>query len=180
MRKLRLILLSSLFAAAVTLTLNAQYSENQLPPTPVLYVVGQASAPATVTGLASIYYDNTIGALRGSLSTVGFFTIPQTGNTGTGTNKTGFHVSVKNIAGCTTAASIGGICASAITVTWPTSLGDVLYSAGCNPSSAPTNLPSAPYIVSKVAGGATMTVNYYAVSAAAASWATIDCWATHD
>lgn len=95
-----------------------------------------------------------------------------------GQNLSGVYQAVKGVSGCTTAASIGGICASAITVTWFTAFQDTNYSAGCSPSGAPTNLPSTPYIVSKT--NSSITVNYFAITAAAASWATIDCWAIHD
>lgn len=95
-----------------------------------------------------------------------------------GNGTSGVYQSKKGIGGCATAASIGGVCASAITVTWFTTFQDTNYSAGCSPSGAPTNLPSAPYIVSKA--NASITVNYFAITAAAASWASIDCWAIHD
>lgn len=90
----------------------------------------------------------------------------------------GSYQSKRNVAGCTTAASIGGVCASPITVTWPTSFPNTNYSAGCSPIAAVTNLPSTPYIVSKANGS--MVINYFAISAAAASWGTLDCWAIHD
>jgi hypothetical protein len=85
----------------------------------------------------------------------------------------------KAVAGCTTGTSVGNVCASAITVTWPTSFADTNYSVTCTPTGgAPTNLPSPPYVVSK--STASVTVNYYAVTAAAASWPAIDCEAKHD
>lgn len=90
------------------------------------------------------------------------------------TTGAGAHQTKAAVAGCTTAASIGGICATAVTVSWPVSFPNTTYAASCTPSGAPTNLPSAPYIVAKSA--ASMTVNYFAITAAAASWATIDCW----
>jgi hypothetical protein len=86
--------------------------------------------------------------------------------------------SKKNVSGCTTSASVGGVCGTAITVTWPAAFMDSNYTAVCTPSGAPTNLPGAPYISAKATG--TVTVNYFAITAAAASWATIDCSAEHD
>lgn len=97
---------------------------------------------------------------------------------GTTLNTGGVYQSKKNVAGCTTAASIGGICGSAITVTWPASFADTNYSVTCAPSGAPTNLPGPPYIVSKANGS--VTVNYFAITGSAAAWATIDCEAIHD
>lgn len=90
----------------------------------------------------------------------------------------GAYQSVKNTAGCTTANTIGGVCGTVITVTWPTAFADTNYTVNCTPSGAPTNIPGAPYIVAKAAG--TVTVNYFAITAAAASWASIDCEAVHD
>lgn len=89
------------------------------------------------------------------------------------------YASVKNISGCTTGAVAGNQCASAITVTWPNGgFRDALYSAGCSTGGNPTNFPSAPFIVTKSA--ASMTVNYFAITGAAASWVSLDCWGVHD
>jgi hypothetical protein len=90
----------------------------------------------------------------------------------------GYYVAVKGTAGCTTGGSQGNACGTAITVTWPTSFADTNYTAVCSPSGANTNYPSSPYVASKAAGS--MTVNYVAMTAAAAKWATVDCVAIHD
>lgn len=88
------------------------------------------------------------------------------------------YASKRAVAGCTTAASIGGVCSTPVTVTWPAAFADTNYSVTCAPSGKPTNLPGTPYVSAKAAGS--VTVNYFATSAAAASWATIDCEAIHD
>jgi len=96
----------------------------------------------------------------------------------------GEFLAARSVAGCTTAASIGGVCVTPITVTWKNTSGtatpfaDTNYTAQCWLTGAPTNLPGQPYQVSKAAGS--ITVNYFAITAAAASWATIDCSAWHD
>jgi hypothetical protein len=91
---------------------------------------------------------------------------------------TALYQTKRAVAGCTTAPSLGGVCPSPMTVTWPASFADTNYSAGCSASGPPTNLPSAPYIVSKSI--TSIVVNYSAVTASPASWTTIDCWAIHD
>jgi hypothetical protein len=88
---------------------------------------------------------------------------------------TGVYQSLKGSAnGCTTGSSAGNACGTAITITWPGTFSSTSYAAGCSPVGAPTNFPSTPYVVSKSAGS--MTVNYVAITAAAASWPAIDCW----
>jgi hypothetical protein len=91
---------------------------------------------------------------------------------------TALYQAKRAVSGCTTAGSIGGICASPLVVKWPASFADTNYSAGCSASGLPTNLPSAPYIISKALDS--ITVNYSAGTQAPASWTTIDCWAIHD
>ena len=91
----------------------------------------------------------------------------------------GLYQSKRAVAGCTTAASIGGICASDITITWTTAFADANYSVTCT-GNTPTNVPSGPFIVSGTKLAATVHINYFAITAAAASYATIDCNATHD
>ena len=83
-----------------------------------------------------------------------------------------------SVPGCTTAASFGGFCSTAITVTWGTPFADTNYTAVCVPGGGPTNYPSSPFIVAKTAGS--VTVNYFATTAGAASWFAIDCVAVHD
>ena len=84
----------------------------------------------------------------------------------------------RGVPGCTTAASFGGFCSTAITVTWGTPFADADYTVVCVPSGGPTNYPSSPFITAKTASS--LTVNYFAMTAGAASWSTIDCVAVHD
>jgi hypothetical protein len=81
-------------------------------------------------------------------------------------------------AGCTTAASIGGACASGTVVTLSGSFSDTNYKVSCSPSGTVTNLPGTPNITSRTVNS--VTVNYFAITAAAASWGTIECTATHN
>lgn len=83
------------------------------------------------------------------------------------------------VAGCTTAASIGGVCAADITITWDNAFADANYQVSCTPNGAPTNVPGVPYVVSGTKLAGTVHINYMALSAAAASWASIDCTAVH-
>lgn len=118
---------------------------------------------------------NTVGANADTSVLVLQGCSPANPTTNTGS---AIYASKRGVAGCTTAASIGGVCSTPITVTWPAAFADTNYSVSCSPSGAPTNLPGAPYISAK--STTTVTVNYFAITAAAASWATIDCDATHD
>jgi len=90
----------------------------------------------------------------------------------------GVYAAVPGTTGCTTGSGQGSTCSTPITVTWPSAFADTNYSASCSPSGAATNYPSAPYVASKAAGS--ITVNYQALTLAAAKWATIDCWAVHN
>ena len=83
-----------------------------------------------------------------------------------------------SVPGCTTQASVGGVCPNPITVWWPNHFLDTNYTVNCTPSGAPTNLPGAPFVVSKAP--ASIKVNYFATTAAAASWPSIDCQAVHN
>lgn len=121
------------------------------------------------------------GKLMGSaFSANRTFTLPNiSGTVGLTLNSTnGRYMAKAGVAGCTTGGTAGNSCGVAITVTWPGSFEDTNYSAGCEPSGAATNFPSSPFIGTKSAGS--MTVNYIAITNAAASWATIDCWAIHN
>lgn len=90
----------------------------------------------------------------------------------------GYYVAKRGVAGCTTGSTQGSSCSTAITVAWPTAFADTNYSATCSPSGVPSGFPSAPYIASKATGS--ITVNYIALTAASASWPTLDCIAVHD
>jgi hypothetical protein len=83
----------------------------------------------------------------------------------------GAYQSKRGVPGCTTGATIGAICN--FTVTWPASFLGTNYSVTCTPSGGPTNLPSSPYVTTKTTSS--ITVNYFAITAAAATWAFVDC-----
>lgn len=85
----------------------------------------------------------------------------------------------KRVSGCTTAASAGGNCATPITVTWNTAFADTNYTVACT-GNTPTNDPAAPYIVSASKTASAIQVNYFAITAAASSYATVECTAVHD
>lgn len=125
-------------------------------------------------------YTGAFISINSNPATAGIVRLNATDSVCWGTTNVCLHAAqVKRaVAGCTTAASIGGVCASPITVTWPVSFADTNYSVVCTPNGAATNLPSAPYWTAKAVG--TATINYYAVTAAAASWPSIDCVAVHD
>lgn len=147
--------------------------------TPILGITGttqQVIFNAGASPTTTLNVPNPAGNRQINLPDLGISNNPFFGLSLNATN--GAYQSIRGVSGCTTAASIGGVCATAITVTWTTAFANANYSAGCSPSGAPTNLPSTPYISAKTAS--TATVNYYAITAAAASWATIDCWAIHD
>lgn len=108
--------------------------------------------------------------------------LPYLRNASTGTTRgaalTAFYgQAATGIPGCTTVAKAGWGCTNLITVYWPHAFLDTNYTVTCTPSGAPTNLPGAPYIVSK--SPASVVVNYFATTSAEASWATIDCEAVH-
>ena len=90
----------------------------------------------------------------------------------------GMYQSKRKVAGCTTGPTVAGSCATPITVTWPVPFVDANYSVSCMPSGAPSNVPGTAHVSAK--SRSSVTVNYVAITAAAASWATIDCEATHD
>lgn len=84
----------------------------------------------------------------------------------------------KNTAGCTTGSSIGNTCGSPITVSWSTSFADTNYSVSCTGGGTITGVPGPVFYVTKSTGN--VTVNYMAMTAAAASYTTVDCEAIHD
>jgi len=139
-------------------------------------------------GAGTLFLDNSGNGTFASVNNTGAYktggnTVINSSGTlgnGTATLNTGSAIfaSKRNVSGCTTGASQGNACGTAITVTWPGSFADTNYSAGCTPVGAPTNYPGTPYVVTKAVGS--MTVNYIAMTAAAASWPNLDCWATHD
>lgn len=137
----------------------------------------ETTVPIASAALDTCYGDSTLHQPKCDFSGSGFFPMPQTGNTAGTHSDSGFYQTA-TAAGCTTAASIGGVCASSFTVTWPVAFADTNYKMSCSPNGAATNLPSAPYVVTKSAGSVTM--NYFAISAAAASWPNVECTAVHN
>jgi hypothetical protein len=111
-------------------------------------------------------------AMNGTAHSVG-----ATGNSA-GTHTDGGFYQTASASGCTTGSTQGNACSSAMTMTWPVAFADTNYRITCTPSGAPTNYPSTPYAVTLSAGSA--TVNYIAVTAAAASWPTVVCEAIHN
>lgn len=103
-----------------------------------------------------------------------------TTNLGMNYNATnGVYQSKRGVAGCTTGGAAGNSCASDITVTWGTAFADANYSVSCT-GTAPTNAPSGIFVTTGTKLAATVHVNYFAITAAAASYATVDCIAVHD
>lgn len=79
--------------------------------------------------------------------------------------------------GCTTAASVGGLCGAASVLTFPVPFADTSYTAVCTCTGASTNVP---VIQAIVKAASTLTVQTAALTAAAANCGTIDCVAIHD
>ena len=114
-----------------------------------------------------------------SNSAVGGLTIPASVELGEFRFKTPNSIqSVHGTAGCRTAAWIGAVCPTQVKVTWPVAFTDTSYSVSCSPSGAATGNPSSPFVAAKEPGS--ITFNYYSITGAAASWATVDCLAVHD
>lgn len=124
---------------------------------------------------------NSVGTFR-CLSGTGLFnaiTGDSNGNvTISSTGKSSFRQSAR-VAGCTTGAAAGNSCGTDITVTWTTTMTDANYTVTCTGNN-PTNVPSAPFVVSGTQLAATVHINYFAITAAAASYATVECTAFHD
>lgn len=148
-----------------------------LPGSTLGYFLPEAAAPGGIAGNEVCHANSTLHMQECNYNGTATFPIPQTGNTGGTHSDSGFYQTA-TAAGCTTAASIGGVCASPFTVTWPVAFADTNYKMSCSPNGAATNLPSTPYIVTKSAGSVTM--NYFAITAAAASWPNVECTAVHN
>jgi hypothetical protein len=82
------------------------------------------------------------------------------------------YQSKRGVAGCTTSAGAGSNCSTDITVTWTNAFADANYSV-FGTGSAPTNSPSAPYVTSATKLAGSVHINYFAITASAASYATI-------
>jgi hypothetical protein len=134
-------------------------------------------APSGFSGKEVIYEDSTLHQEKRNYNNTGFFPVPLTGNTN-GTHSDSGFFQTGSAAGCTTAASVGGVCASPVTIVWPVAFADTNYRTECSPTGTATNLPGAPNITAQTAS--TVTVNYFAVSGAAASWQNINCVAVHN
>ena len=109
----------------------------------------------------------------------GSYVVPATGNSGGSHNDSGFIQSKKNVAGCTTGSTAGSSCSSPVLVTWSVAFQDANYSATCTGYN-PAGTPSAPFIVSGHKLAASIVFNYFAITSAASSYASVDCIAVHD
>jgi len=87
------------------------------------------------------------------------------------------HFQFASSSGCTTGSSAGNTCGSPVTITWTTPFADTSYTVTGCVGIGVTNVPSNPYVVTKATG--TMTVNYFAITAAAAAFTTVSCTAVH-
>lgn len=93
-------------------------------------------------------------------------------------NTSGIYAAKRGVTGCTTGSTVGSNCGTATLVGWPAAFPDANYSVTCSGGGTPTGVPTQPYIVSQTASG--VTVNYFAITAAAAQWPSVDCVAVHD
>lgn len=139
----------------------------------------EGTAPSGVATTDVCYGDSTLHMEKCSYNNGSFLPMPQTNNAGGTHSDSGLYQTKRAVAGCTTGAAAGNSCASDITVTWGTAFADANYSVTCT-GSTPTNVPSAPFVVSASKLAASVHINYFAITAAAASYATIDCIAVHD
>jgi hypothetical protein len=132
----------------------------------------QAAPSAAGLDYDHCYGDSTLHQLKCSYNGGSFFPNVLTGNAGGTHSDSGFTQSKRSMAGCTTAASIGGTCAIPVTVTWPVAFADTNYSVSCQGTG----------IMGSVTAKSTtsITVQTMALTAAAASFQTIDCIAQHD
>jgi hypothetical protein len=104
--------------------------------------------------------------------------LPTSNGTLLSSSNTDTHFQYASAAGCTTGSSAGNGCASAVTITWTTSFADTSYVPVCSGSGIASGVPSGPYVVTQSAGS--MTVNYFAITASAAAYTTVNCWAVHN
>jgi hypothetical protein len=81
-------------------------------------------------------------------------------------------------AGCATAGSVGGICASPTVATWTFPFSDANYTANCTGDLVSSGVPVLGGVTAK--SGTSITVQTVATTAAAAQFTAIDCAATHD
>lgn len=102
--------------------------------------------------------------------------LPTSNGTLLSSGNTDPHFQYASAGGCTTGGSTGNSCASPTTITWTTPFADTSYTPLCTGLGV-TNVPSGPYVVTKSTGS--MTVNYFAITGAAASYTTVSCWAVH-
>lgn len=107
----------------------------------------------------------------------GYFALVQTGNT-SGTHSDSGFLQSASAGGCTTAGSIGGTCGTATTITWPTPFADTSYIVSCQGVGAITNFP----IIGSatISSASAISVQTMALTAAAASFATIHCIGVHN
>lgn len=100
-----------------------------------------------------------------------------TGNNG-GTHTDSGFMQTAEANGCTTGSTAGNACGTGVTITWPVAFADTSYRVSCSSRGAPTNFPSAMYYT--LTSASAITVNYIALTNAAASWPVVTCTAVHN
>lgn len=136
-----------------------------------------ASPLSGFAGQETCYGDATAHMPKCSLNGGTAYISPLTGNSAGTHSDSGFYQTA-SASGCTTAASIGGVCGTATTITWPVAFADANYKVTCIGSGAITNFPIIGSVTTRIAASA--TVQTMALTAAAASFATIECTAVHN
>jgi hypothetical protein len=142
-------------------------------------VMTETAAPsiANTGGVDTCYGDSTAHTVKCQYNGALAFPVPLTGNTA-GTHSDSGFFQTASAAGCTTAGSIGGVCATPVTITWPVAFQDTNYKVTCQGSGAITNFPIMGSVTARLAANA--TVQTMALTAAAASFTTIECTAVHN
>lgn len=79
---------------------------------------------------------------------------------------------------CTTAASVGGLCATPTTNTWTAAFADANYTVVCTLNGITSGVPVVEGYTAKIA--ASFTINFAALTAVAAQASGLDCIAAHD
>ncbi len=79
-------------------------------------------------------------------------------------------------AGCATAATAGATCDT--TVTWTTAFADTAYTPVCVGGAVTSGVPASVGVTAIAAGN--VTFRTVAITAAAAQFTTVRCWAVHD
>jgi len=104
--------------------------------------------------------------------------LPTSSGTLLASGQTDPHIQQQTVGGCTTPGVAGSPCVAPITVTWTTSFANASYFPVCTGITVTAGSPGAVYVVSQLAGS--MVINYPAITAAAASYNNVTCWAVHN